>query len=84
MLVSVFTTILVLGGTQPDVTVMPGFKLSVRDCQDMVNRFSGKPPVLTDPVTGRPVIMTFYKCVPADPEREIRDYQGAIDTGAAN
>ena len=76
MLVFALTIVLALGGTQPDVTIIPGGLWSQEECERMATP-PGKP-VITDPVTGRPVIMSFYKCVPMDAETEAMAYNDAL------
>ena len=78
MLVFALTIVLVLGGTQPDVTIIHAGIFSQARCEELVRSFNGMDPDITDQVTGRPVIMTFNKCVPMDAEVEAKAYNDAL------
>ena len=78
MLVFAFYIVHVLGGTQPGVTLINGGIFTEAECTQLATSLDGMAPDNMDPVTGRPVIMTFHKCVPMDAEAEAKAYKRLI------
>lgn len=81
-LAATLMAIYILGGGQeePGVTVVTEAILDTTECREAAQRAEERPPVVVDSVSGRPVIMTFFKCVNADAEMELEKWQTAVDT----
>lgn len=72
-LAATLMTIYILGGgAQPGITVIPQDALPSSECSKWVARQEGREPVVIDPVSRRPVIMTFHTCVLTDVDQEVK------------
>lgn len=78
MYLDVLYTILILGGSTPDVTIIPSTPQTIQECEAEKAMLDADAPTLVDPVTGRPVIMRFHKCVNINVEGEIERLERAL------
>lgn len=78
----VLMTVHILGGGEPDVTIITREKSDHSTCRETAASLESDGPTLVDPVTERPVIMSFHKCVPLVAEDEIEEWQRFIATNS--